>query len=231
MEGVIYMSAINAMNGVKGNMNVYPNYVYNNNKVSAQSLNKIQALPQDGTKAKVSYSSDLNQNPLKPGQTKNYNAVVESQLSESDRNAARLMDKSNASGMNQTDTAKAATSPKDPAQSTDKNITQVATALNQKAAPNADVMKIKTPAEKAVEELTQGPKPEAAKSASEKIAETTTKTAADAQAATSPAMDLDMNITQVATAMNQNAAPNANIMDPTQGANQSNQSAIPNVTL
>lgn len=217
--------------GAVGNANVtnnYPNYVYNTNQVSAQSLGKVKPIPQDALQSKTdysnSYSNDLNKNPLKPGQTANYQATVESQMSESDRNAARLMPQDQVAAATQsvqaaqTPEAEKATAPSDPAQDMTKNITEIAKSLNEASSPSADLMKIETPAEKAIKAIEDPQSQEQEpKGPAEKAAEQN-----------DPSKQQNMSISEMASAINENSAPMANIMDQS-GGNGSN--AIPNVTL
>jgi len=67
---------------------IYNPYVYNSNRVTSASLNKISSIPDDVTSEKLDYSllvsnNTENVNPLKPGETKNFADVLLSQMSES----------------------------------------------------------------------------------------------------------------------------------------------------
>jgi len=70
----------------------YPNYVYNTNYVSASSLNKVQAVPDDVLSSKIGYTGSAeNENPLRPGESKDFVGIIASQMAMSRMNAARIM--------------------------------------------------------------------------------------------------------------------------------------------
>lgn len=81
--------------GALGAMNYTP-YVYNANTLSRASMNKISAIPEDGTKQKVDYSGLVseqakNTNPLKRGESANFADIISSQMSMSRYHQANLM--------------------------------------------------------------------------------------------------------------------------------------------
>ena len=64
----------------------YNPYVYNTNRVSAASLNKIKSIPDDATKGGLDFTSLSNDkvdniNPLRPGESKNFADILMSQMS------------------------------------------------------------------------------------------------------------------------------------------------------
>lgn len=68
-------------------------YIYNTNRVSSASLNKVEAIGDDLTKAKTDFSdlaSQENVNPLMPGQSSDYKGLVDMQMQMGQMNAARL---------------------------------------------------------------------------------------------------------------------------------------------
>ncbi|MDD3368904.1 MAG: hypothetical protein PHP50_08490 [Lachnospiraceae bacterium] len=72
-------------------------YIYNTNSVSRSSLNKISALPEDGSESGVDYTAmvddlaDETINPLKRGETSNFADVFAMQMQMSSQNASRVM--------------------------------------------------------------------------------------------------------------------------------------------
>ena len=68
----------------------YPTFVYNTNYVSAKSLGKVSAVPDDALDSKVGYA-DSSQNPLRLGETKDIAGILDSQMAMSRMNAARIM--------------------------------------------------------------------------------------------------------------------------------------------
>lgn len=71
-------------------------YIYNTNSISPSSMNRVKPLGDDVTKAPATdysalYSDDLNENPLKRGESKNFADILESQMALSRQNAARVM--------------------------------------------------------------------------------------------------------------------------------------------
>lgn len=71
---------------------VYPTFIYNTNYVSARSLDRVNAIPNDVLKSKIGYtSSSQNTNPLRPGTSKDFAGIIASQMALGRRNAARIM--------------------------------------------------------------------------------------------------------------------------------------------
>ncbi len=69
-------------------------YVYNTNAVSAASLNRISALPEDGTKRRTDFSEpdgQENVNPLAKGQSANFMDILSSQMAMSRSKSAMLL--------------------------------------------------------------------------------------------------------------------------------------------
>ena len=72
----------------------YRPYVYNTNKVSANSLGRVNRISDDALSGKVDYQSMLegeNTNPLKPGQSASFDDIVAMQMQQSAMNAERLL--------------------------------------------------------------------------------------------------------------------------------------------
>lgn len=70
-------------------------YVYNANTVSAASMNKLSRISDDVLDKKIDYSElageGENTNPLKRGQTLNFQSMLEMQMQRGQNNAARIM--------------------------------------------------------------------------------------------------------------------------------------------
>lgn len=70
-------------------------YVYNTNSVSAASMNKLSRISDDVLDKKIDYSEltdeSLNENPLKKGQTLNFQDMLDMQMRRGQNNAARIM--------------------------------------------------------------------------------------------------------------------------------------------
>lgn len=71
-------------------------YIYNTNTLSRASLSRISGIQEeDLTSSKTDYSSltdmSLNENPLKPGETLNFDDVLEEQMQMSRMNQSRVM--------------------------------------------------------------------------------------------------------------------------------------------
>lgn len=70
----------------------YPTYVYNTNYVSAKSLGRVEAIPNDALKGKTDYTNTArNTNPLRPGTSRDFAGIVASQMAMGRTNAARIM--------------------------------------------------------------------------------------------------------------------------------------------
>ncbi len=75
---------------------IYPSYVYNPNTVSANSMDKLSRISDDVLDKKTEYNnSDVeeNQNPLKKGQTIDFEGIVAKQMQQGQNRAARIMSK------------------------------------------------------------------------------------------------------------------------------------------
>ena len=70
-------------------------YVYNTNTVSAASMNRLSKISDDVLDKKIDYSEltdeSQNMNPLKKGQTLNFQSMLEMQMQRGQNNAARIM--------------------------------------------------------------------------------------------------------------------------------------------
>ncbi|MCM1123515.1 MAG: hypothetical protein NC416_13110 [Eubacterium sp.] len=70
-------------------------YVYNTNTVSASSMNKLSRISDDVLDKKIDYSEladeSKNVNPLKKGQTLDFQAMLEMQMQRGQNNAVRVM--------------------------------------------------------------------------------------------------------------------------------------------
>ena len=70
-------------------------YVYNTNAVSAASMNKLSKISDDVLDKKVDYSEladeSKNVNPLKKGQTLDFQSMLQMQMQRGQNNAARIM--------------------------------------------------------------------------------------------------------------------------------------------
>lgn len=74
--------------------NAYPTYVYNPNTVTSNSMNKLSRISDDVLDKKVDYSQTAaqeNQNPLKKGQTIDFEGVLAKQMQEGQNRAAKIM--------------------------------------------------------------------------------------------------------------------------------------------
>lgn len=68
-------------------------YIYNPNRVTSKSLDKIQKISDDVLDGKLDVQNDIsqdNENPLKMGETKNFAAVLEEQMYTGMNRAAML---------------------------------------------------------------------------------------------------------------------------------------------
>lgn len=74
--------------------NIYPNYIYNTNTVSANSMNKLSRISDNVLDKKVDYSETTaqeNQNPLKKGETLDFAGVLARQMQQSQNRAAKVL--------------------------------------------------------------------------------------------------------------------------------------------
>lgn len=87
---------IGGIGGAYGVGSIYPSYVYNPNTVSAKSMDKLSRISDDVLDKKTEYTnSDVeeNQNPLKKGQTIDFEGIVAKQMQQGQNRAARIMPK------------------------------------------------------------------------------------------------------------------------------------------
>lgn len=70
-------------------------YVYNANTVNAASMNRLSRISDDVLDKKIDYSEltdeSLNENPLKKGQTLNFQDMLDMQMRRGQNNAVRIM--------------------------------------------------------------------------------------------------------------------------------------------
>lgn len=74
--------------------NVYPTYVYNPNTVSSKSMDKLSRISDNVLDKKVDYSeraAEENQNPLKKGETIDFEGVLAKQMQQGQNRAAKIM--------------------------------------------------------------------------------------------------------------------------------------------
>lgn len=80
--------------GALGAMDFRP-YIYNTNRLSGNSLSKVSPIGNDLVSSKTDFSGlmdeDLNENPLRRGQTANFTNVLNKQMQTGRLNAARIM--------------------------------------------------------------------------------------------------------------------------------------------
>lgn len=82
---------------ISGLSSVYPTYVYNPGTVSSKSMNKLSRISDDVLDKKIDYSGveskKENQNPLKKGQTIDFEGMFEKQMQQGRNRAAKVMPK------------------------------------------------------------------------------------------------------------------------------------------
>jgi len=70
-------------------------HIYNTNRIDAASMNRVRAIPSDVNAEKTDYSGLVgnreNTNQLRPGETADFAAIIEQQMSMSQQNATRVM--------------------------------------------------------------------------------------------------------------------------------------------
>lgn len=93
--------------GAIGAMSFQP-YIYNTNSLSRASMNKIEALPEDGARKRIDYTGLVsdegkNTNPLERGKSANFADIISSQMAMSSYHQANLMPTENASGNKSTE--------------------------------------------------------------------------------------------------------------------------------
>lgn len=80
---------------IGGLSSVYPTYVYNPSVVSSKSMNKLSRISDDVLDKKVDYSGveakEENQNPLKKGQTIDFEGMLAKQMQQGRNRAAKVM--------------------------------------------------------------------------------------------------------------------------------------------
>ncbi|MCM1263210.1 MAG: hypothetical protein NC313_10860 [Butyrivibrio sp.] len=80
---------------IGGLSSVYPTYVYNPVTVSSKSMNKLSRISDDVLDKKVDYSGveakKENENPLKKGQTIDFEGMLAKQMQEGRNRAAKVM--------------------------------------------------------------------------------------------------------------------------------------------
>lgn len=78
----------------------YHPYIYNTNRLNRNSLSKVKPIDKDLLSSKTDFTGLVedkpelpkqNENPLKPGETLNFADMLEKQMNEGRRNAARVM--------------------------------------------------------------------------------------------------------------------------------------------
>ena len=73
----------------------FQSYVYNTNSVSSASMNKLSKISDDVLDKKIDYSElvdeSKNVNPLKKGQTLDFQSMLQMQMQRGQNNAARIM--------------------------------------------------------------------------------------------------------------------------------------------
>ena len=87
---------IGGVGSAYGAGSIYPSYVYNPNTVSSKSMDKLSRISDDVLDKKTEYNnSDVeeNQNPLKKGQTIDFEGIVAKQMQQGQNRAARIMAK------------------------------------------------------------------------------------------------------------------------------------------
>ena len=90
------IGGIGGIGGAYGVGSIYPSYVYNPNTVSANSMDKLSRISDDVLDKKIDYSDMAekeNQNPLKKGQTIDFEGIVAKQMQQGQNRAAKLMPK------------------------------------------------------------------------------------------------------------------------------------------
>lgn len=78
----------------------YHPYIYNTNRLNRNSLSRVKPIEEDLLSSKTDFTGLVedkpelpkqNENPLKPGETLNFADMLEKQMNEGRRNAARVM--------------------------------------------------------------------------------------------------------------------------------------------
>lgn len=73
--------------------NIYPNFVYNTNAVNANSLNKLSRISDNVLDKRTDYETNTeeNQNPLRKGETKDFQNILAKQMQEGQNRAAAIL--------------------------------------------------------------------------------------------------------------------------------------------
>ena len=112
--------------GALNSYNFQP-YIYNTNTVSSASMNKLSKISDDVLDKKIDYSEltdeSKNINPLKKGQTLDFQSMLEMQMQRGQNNAARIMRPAQNTQAEEEETA----------QSSNANVTQFAQVSTQAA--------------------------------------------------------------------------------------------------
>lgn len=118
-------------------------YIYNTNTVSSVSMNKLSKISDDVLDKKIDYSEltdeSKNINPLKKGQTLDFQSMLEMQIQRGQNNAARIMRPAAKSQANEEETAQTSdTNVRQFAQAPAQETTASASAADNANADNAD---------------------------------------------------------------------------------------------
>ena len=124
--------------GAIGAYNFQP-YVYNTNNVSAASMNKLSRISDDVLDKKIDYSElseeeSRNINPLRRGQTLDFQSMLEMQMQRGQNNAARIMRPAQEPQKVEQETAQASTSNTNVAQFVQTSAPEQETAASASAA-------------------------------------------------------------------------------------------------
>ncbi|MCM1049549.1 MAG: hypothetical protein NC433_14120 [Clostridiales bacterium] len=127
---------------IGGLSSVYPTYVYNPVTVSSKSMNKLSRISDDVLDKKVDYSGveakKENENPLKKGQTIDFEGMLAKQMQEGRSRAAKVMPEGLTPVENKEETNSAALKAKDKSEDTAAvDNTIAATAVNENDAAAA----------------------------------------------------------------------------------------------
>ena len=86
----------------------YSPYIYNTNKISSDSLDKVQPVDNDVSSSKTDFSglvSAETENPLKRGETSNFEDLINMQFSMSDSISSRIIKPENGIDASQQDSS------------------------------------------------------------------------------------------------------------------------------
>lgn len=118
-------------------------YVYNTNNVSAASMNRLSKISDDVLDKKIDYSElaeeeSQNINPLRRGQTLNFQSILEMQMQRGQNNAARIMRPAQEPQDEEQETAQASTSNTNVAQFVQTSAPEQETAASASTAETAN---------------------------------------------------------------------------------------------